>query len=547
MAKLNLNKYLNKTKDSTVSAEEWNLVFSEIQTSVNDTIDIVNSTTIPDAGISDVLVDGVSVVKNGIASITMPKEDVVEETPKFYVNDVAISPINGVVTLAAGNTYTIRGTLKGVVTIGTNVEVTEDTTIILDGVNIIDSTNKSYGIMYAPISKTLQVILNNGTTNTIECLYTAANTEEQKACLYSEKNMNIKGNGTLSVVNKGGHGIKASELRFMGNPTIKVTASHDAVHGNSALDIYGGDFDIDGANDAFGTGDTGTIKVFGGSFRAGNVVENVFDSKVAGYFFTRVPILSDFTTTTNVINNMTNCDPATYFGVGTVTCYSDKDMTTNAAEITAVDGVYVLTTQYAKVSGYIEGVIQINEKSTDLSLSGAYIKGGIEYKPDGKKLQVTAEKETINFVVADAANAISSGKNVAIEVKSKSYLKLYSKEGSGLVGFDVTLNDSSGVLDIRNCGQYGIYGRTIYIGTQKDVDETKIFEGALIVTGNKVCDIYAALRTDGTEGIINVLKSGMVGILTTGSLEAEGYADLNFSPRITYMSINGMVIGALEQ
>ena len=546
MAKLNLTKYLNKTQDSTVSAEEWNSVFSDIQTSVNDTIDIINSTTIPDAGISDVLVDGVSVVKNGIASITMPKEETTEETPKFYINDVAISPVNGVVTLAAGNTYTLRGTLKGVITIGTAVDVSEDTTIILDGIDIIDSTSKNYGIMYAPTSKTLQVIINKNTVNSIECSYKAANSEAQKAGLYSEKNMNVKGDGYLSIVNNGGHGIKASELRIMGNPAIDVTASHDAIHGNSVLDIYGGDFSIDGANDAFGTGDTGVIKVFGGSFRAKNVVENVFDSKVAGYFFVRVPILSDFTTTTNLINNMTNCDPATYFGTGSITCYSDEDMTTDATAITAVDGVYVLTTQYAKVTGYIEGTIQVDNKTSDLSLNNAYIKGSVKYTPDGKKLKITAEKETVNFIVADAVDAVNSNKNVSIEVKSKACLILNSNQGSGLVGYDITLNDSSGVLSIKDCGQYGIYGRTIYIGTQKDVDETKVFDGALMITGNKVCDIYAALRTEGTEGIISVLNSGMLGTLTTENLEAEGYADLNFSPRISYESINGIAVGILE-
>ena len=58
--------------------------------------------------------------------------------------------------------------------------------------------------------------------------------------------------------------------------------------------------------------------------------------------------------------------------------------------------------------------------------------------------------------------------------------------------------------------------------------------------------IYAALRTEGTEGIISVLNSGMLGTLTTESLEAEGYTDLNFSPRISYGSLNGIAVGVLE-
>lgn len=545
MGKLDLTKYINKTQESTISADEWNSVFSNIQEAVND-----NNTP----GILDVLVDGKSVVANNIASITLKTEEEPEtETPQFFVNDVLTEPTDGVIKLAAESTYKLQGTLKGSIVIGDSVEATNDTTILLDGVDIVSDSSENYGIMYAPTAKTLQITLVANSVNTISCTNEASITEEQKAAVYSEKNMVIKGDGALYVSNKGGHGVKASELRIMGNPVIYASATHDAIHGNSALDIYGGDFSIDGANDAFGTGDTGVINVFGGSFRAKNVLENVFDSKIAGYFFTRVPILSDFATTTNVINNMTNCDPATYFGTGTVTCYSDKDFTADATEITAVEGVYALTTAYAKVKGYVKGTINAPIKSTDISLEGAYVDGNITYTYQEldattntyvgkKKLQITSEKETINFVVASTTDAINSVKNVSIEIKSKSYLGIYSKEGSGINGFDVTLNDSSGVLSVQNCGQYGIYGRMIYIGTDADASG-KLFEGALIATGNKVCDIYAALRAEGTEGIISLLNSGMLGSLTTGSIEAEGYADLNSSPRVNYKSINGIVIG----
>lgn len=539
MGKLDLSKYLNKTKESTVSADEWNAIFSDIQEVVNDN----NVST----GISDVLVDGVSVVNNGVANISL--ENDFKSTPEFYVNGVLTAPVDGVVRLDAGGSYALSGDLEGSVLVEGSADIAEDTFITLNGVNITNTSDRGYCIKYAPDAQTLFV--NVLASSNLKSSYEAENAEQQPAALYSEKNMVINGESVLYIENAGGHGIKASELRIAGNNYIRVSATHDAIHGNSALDIYGGIFDIRKANDGFGTGDTGLIRVFGGEVTAKNIVENVFDSKLPGYFFARIPIRTDITDASVAVNNMISVTPSAYYPSGTVTCYSDKDMTLDAAVISAVNGVYTLTTQYAVVTGYIEGTIQADTKSTDISLSNAYIKGNVLYTPTGKKLQISAEKDTVNFIVSDSADAVHSNKNVAIEVKNKSYLKLYSASGSGLVGDDVTLNDSSGVLDISDCGKYGIYGYCVYIGTQEDVDLTKTFDGSLIVKNNTKTDIYAAIRsvagTDGTvtlsKGNIILSKAGLRGYVSSDSMEVETSANFDSSSNISKGLVKGLFIG----
>lgn len=531
---IDLTEYKNKNAGDEIKASEWNELLSKIEEGSNINVPV-----------TDVLVNGESVVTtDGIAKIDL-KEDVSEEL-EFYVNgELQTVPEDGVIKLAAEGTYVLKGELNGQILISATADVASDTFLILDGVTIKTDSGENYGIMYAPDAETLHVILPVNTSNYISCTHEAAMVSEQKAALYSEKNLIVQGNGMLTVLNKGGHGIKASELRIMGNPTIVAEANHDAIHGNSALDIYGGTFKVTGANDAFGTGETGSINVFGGSFEANNVLQNVFDSKVAGFFYTKVPIVTSLASIDGVINNMTDVDPSTKFGVGTVTCYSDSDMTLDETAITAVDGVYSLSTAYAKVTGYVEGTIAATLQSTDVSLNSAYIKGSITYPLEKKKLQITAEKETVNFIVG-TNTAINSTKNVAIEVKSKSYLEIQSAEGSGLVGVDVTINDSKGVLVIQNCGKYGIDGKTIYIGTDAD-NKGQTFDGALVVSGNKICDICATLRADKTDtvegGTISILDSGLHGTVTVGSIDVKQYIDLNSSKKVAYNSITGIVIG----
>lgn len=539
MGKLDLSKYLNKTKESTVSADEWNAIFSDIQEVVNDN----NVST----GVSDVLVDGVSVVNNGVANISLESSS--KTSSDFYVNGALTLPINGVVRLDAGNSYTLSGSLEGSVLIEGSADIVVDTFITLNGVHITNTSDRGYCIKYAPEAQTLYVNVLSGSE--LKSTYEAENSAQQLAALYSEKNMVINGESVLYIENAGGHGIKASELRIMGNNYIRVSATHDAIHGNSALDIYGGIFDIRKANDAFGTGDTGLIRVFGGEITALNIAENVFDSKLPGYFFARIPIKTSVSDVSVAVNNMTYVTPSVYYPVGTVTCYSDADMTADAAVISAVDGVYKLTTKYAKITGYIEGLIQVDTKSTDISLDNAYIKGNVLYTPDGKKLQITAEKDTVNFIVSDSEDAVHSNKNVAIEVKNKSYLKLYSASGSGLVGDDVTLNDSSGVLDICDCGKYGIYGYCVYIGTQEDVNPEKTFDGLLVVCNNTKADIYAAIRsatgTDGTvtlsKGNVVIANSGLRGCAIVNSIEVETSANFDSSLNVRPIKTKGLFVG----
>jgi len=161
--------------------------------------------------------------------------------------------------------------------------------------------------------------LSRDSVNSIVCTTVAAIADNQEACLYSMNNLVVQGVGYLTCVNKGGHGIKGSELRITG-PHIYVEASHDGIHGASKLFLDCGTFFINKANDAFGTGTTGFIDIFGGTYYAYNIAEQVFDGKVNTNIFDRNHVIAD----TNVVaaSQYTNpvkvySSPSTYYGLTT--------------------------------------------------------------------------------------------------------------------------------------------------------------------------------------------------------------------------------------
>ena len=498
-----------KTGDA-VNQTIWRNAWQKVQTSVNAVISALNGGDTPAVG-------------------------------KFYVNGTETAPVDGIVALPCYGQegyptggYILSGTLNGKVVIGTaEAQPEDDTHVIIENLTILSSADDNAGIEYISASQSMQVTLVG--KNIIICSHEAAMASQQKACLYSENNMIVQGNGYLSVRNLGGHGIKASELRISGNPHIYAEAIHDGIHGNSKLVIDGGIFCINRANDAFGTGTTGSISVFGGKFYAYNIAQKVFDSKEEGFWYVHFLTFDEYDNITtdvtmeNIFGNITKVDPKLYFGgsatepTGSVKCYSDAEMTLNETEIEPVDGVYSLTTKYAKVRGYVEGTIKATVQSTDIDLA-AFVTGNIQYLPTSKKMQINVEKESI-AITSD----IYSFSNVAVEVKGGSHLLIRDNLG----GDEVTINDSKGTIIALSTLQ----AKDLYIGTQASADANKFFQGAL-----QVSEIKTILNSKGVKGTIHVLDTNMTGCVSVDKMQIAGNADLDHSKRFFYHESKGIVL-----
>lgn len=324
--------YAGKSSSDTMPAADWNALLALIQTKVNALVTLGNNQS------------------------------------NFYVDGVMTYPTDGVITLTAGSSYTLEGTLYGEVIVDATTQPDDNTYIQLKGVNII-STEDS-GIKYeTPTDNTgykdLVITLEKDTINHVICTTVAEAADDQEACVYSMNNMTIQGTGYLSCINKGGHGIKASELRFTGG-NYYVEAIHDAFHGGSIIDLDHGNFFINKANDGFGTGDTGIINIFGGTYYGYNISEQFFDGQSSTNIFNKNHTISGTSVASDdqYTNKVEVYDsPTTYYsgvGVYAVNRVTFTAGVTTAGDITltlgGTDNTVTLTTDYstaALVAAYV--------------------------------------------------------------------------------------------------------------------------------------------------------------------------------------------------
>jgi len=535
MEQLNLSTWTGKVDGTTsLSAAEWNAAMTAIQNKVNE---IING--------------GVSAVSD------------------FYVNGVKQAPVNGVVTLASKGKYVCNGTLIGKLVIGASSDTfsstaDEPTQLYLNGVTINNTLSDNCAIEYLPKGEKLYITLCKNKKNILVCSNVAAIADSQKGALHCENNMIVQGNGYLTCINKGGHGIKSSELRITGRPHIYAEASHDGIHGNKRVTIEGGVFYINKANDAFGTRaesgvatdadykSPGIINIFGGEFYAYNILQNLFDSNdTDGHiFFVQDKVMTVATDTDpsvmnaamcglnihtdlaedKIFKNVTPITPSAYFGAATVT------------GATLSGDKYVASGTSVEVSGYLDKAIQFGTQSSELKLNGAYIKvasgPAIEYTKDKKNIKITAAADTLNAIVAEGndATCVKSLNNIAVEPKNNSVLYISAPNGHGMEGSEISMRDAKGTIIIEKCKGAGLEGSEI-----KVAETGNPFAGSLISRGNGGKDFSARLSSKNKKGNITILADLFIGCVSVDGMYGVGVSDLGNSNNLFYNKAEGTI------
>jgi hypothetical protein len=141
------------------------------------------------------------------------------------------------IRITAGGDFTVTGTLdNGKIVISTADRVK----LRLSGASL--TCNNDSAIFVEKADKAF-ITMESGTTNTLS----SAGTEE--AAIYSKDDLEIKGNGTLTIVSRLSHGIKASDDLNIENGTLNITAARDGIHTNETCDISGGTITITAVKD----------------------------------------------------------------------------------------------------------------------------------------------------------------------------------------------------------------------------------------------------------------------------------------------------------
>ncbi len=139
---------------------------------------------------------------------------------------------DGQIKITAGGDFTLTGSLSdGNITVNTSDKVK----IRLSDAHITSSEGPC--IYFEKADKTY-ITITKGTENSLTSL------DDESDALYSKENLEIKGDGTLDIVSKGGHGIKASDNLTIENGVINIAAEGDGIHVNDTFKLTGGEVNI---------------------------------------------------------------------------------------------------------------------------------------------------------------------------------------------------------------------------------------------------------------------------------------------------------------
>jgi len=141
------------------------------------------------------------------------------------------------IKITAGGDFTLTGTLAdGNITISTKEKVK----LRLGGAKI---TSSSSPCIFVEAADKAYITLTDATEN----ILVAENSED--GAIYSKENLEIKGDGSLKIESKAGHGIKASDNLNIENGIITINASSDGIHINDTFKMTDGKLDITAIGD----------------------------------------------------------------------------------------------------------------------------------------------------------------------------------------------------------------------------------------------------------------------------------------------------------
>lgn len=498
------------------------------------------------------------------------------------------------ITLTVGGTYRVSGHLRNA-TIKIAGTTGATTTIILNGV-VMDSS-AGFNIQYAPEDekKTLVIDVAPGTENFLIQTSTVT-TYASYGCLYSKNDLTVQGTGYLALINAVGHGIRCSELNMLGDVKVYADVKHDALHGTKLVNIHWGQYYIDNAKDAVGTGlqDTadvgklrGILRVFGGKFYTNNLTDHtVFDAK---YTCMQCSITEDSKETYTIVSEAEATASASlgtedftssyYLHSGifsskdvSVECHNTSDelfstktfvgvnyyreylareaavVNDDGIVVELVDGKYTCSSANITLSGYITHPIIVTKAKAEVHLQRAYIEvtdqAAIQYTATSKSLQIDPTKNTEGNYIK---GTIYSAYNIKFTPKANS--NLYLREGDKATECrKLTIGNGGGYMYVTN-NTIGLNAEYFYLGTDDDYDPakdtsgSKRFSGALYAFHNNKKSINAYLRSgymEGTEGETGDINGNVtVTTYNTGSFYVDAI-NLEKSMDTEVTSVNGI-------
>ena len=167
-------------------------------------------------------------------------------------------------------TYVLSGALdNGQILIEASKE--DVVRLILSNVTLHNETGPA---IYAPRSKHVIVVIREGTVNTVSdgANYEALESgDDPSAAIYTQHNLSVSGEGTLTVIGNYGQGIRTQDMLTITGGVINITSVGDAIRGRDGVAIQNGLFTLKAGGDGIqsnnaNSDDVGFIVITGGTF-----------------------------------------------------------------------------------------------------------------------------------------------------------------------------------------------------------------------------------------------------------------------------------------
>ncbi len=144
-------------------------------------------------------------------------------------------------TIGRGGRYRLTGELAGNIIV--DVEKDEKVNIVMADMGVYSTQTSAF---YVKCADKVTILLEEGTNNTLVDgeAYARAKGAEPSACLYSADDIEICGDGKLSVIGNSKNGIESkNDVRISGGD-ILITAARNAVKGKDSVRISAGNINI---------------------------------------------------------------------------------------------------------------------------------------------------------------------------------------------------------------------------------------------------------------------------------------------------------------
>jgi len=162
----------------------------------------------------------------------------------------AVSVDGDTVTIAAGGTYRLSGTLADGQVVVTAPD--QDVTLVLDGVDLTSSTTSPLQVLEAD---DVHVVLADGSDNGLTDTSAYADDDEASGALFSAGDLTITGDGSLDVTGNGNDGIVGKDGLVVASGTLTVDAVDDGIRGKDYLVVEGGTLTVTAGGDALKSDD----------------------------------------------------------------------------------------------------------------------------------------------------------------------------------------------------------------------------------------------------------------------------------------------------